>query len=356
MISKSQALAYIKHERSQLLPLYWQRGYKVIGYLGGAYSKLPWKTPIRRRPLSKKTAQRMMASLVKSDPSLRHQLRLTSTPIGWVPICNCEKNCTHRSPVFAIRAALEVHLSQAEDVKWCARHHWWWVKGSYGWIPLHSSVEPCLDRYRIPRPLEKALDGWEGKVPINWPNGSLEAFSLHELRERIRKWLPEKISRRDPQEKYSLADEFLTKIVSGETKFPYWCDFEMDKNGRLANPKKKLAVYIKRAVRHDAIDTLRREQRIQNLEEEQIPAETRTPEDLLFIREEAKRRYELGELFFSKLSTHTGRPVEQIKALIEVHEIENIKTLVDELKTERTKLYREVIYPIREEAKKPHHT
>ena len=76
MISKSQVRQGIKEEKTHVLPQYWEQGYKIVGCLGSTFHKEPWKTPIRRGQLRKKNAQRMMASLIKSDPSLRYQLRL----------------------------------------------------------------------------------------------------------------------------------------------------------------------------------------------------------------------------------------------------------------------------------------
>jgi len=354
MISKSQALAYIKHERSQLLPRYWQQGYKIIGYLGGANNKLPWKTPIRRGSLKKKDAQRLVITLVKSDPKLKNQLRLTKTPIGWFPMCGCKEDCTHPPSVLAMRAALKYRLSQAEDLKWCARHHWWWVKGSYGWVPAHSSMEPCGDRYRIPTPLEKAMDGWEEKIPADQPGDNIRAFSLNELRKRIANWLPQGLTR-DPRVRDGLVTDFLDKIVSGKMKFPYWCDFEMDEKGRLTQPKSKLGAYLKLAVANFGLDIIREEKREKETterfeRERRALTNTPTPEELLLTKEEVKKKSELHDHILSQLSDLTHKPVEQIKTLIEVREIQDIKTLADELGIERTKLYREVITPARQKA------
>lgn len=350
MITRHQSLRFTKEERSHVLSQYWRQGYKIVGYVGSTSHKVPWKTPIRRR-LRRKDAQRMMASLVKSDPSLRYQLKLEQTLIGWVPMCKCEKICTHKSPVFDIRAALEVHLDQAEDKKWCARHHWWWEKTSYDWVPSHNSLEPCGDRARIPRPLEKVLAGWAGEISPNQPQGSMKDFSLTELREFIMRYLPA-----DRQDRDDRVDDFLLDIVTRKLDLPYWCDFEMDKNGRLTDsPKGKLSVYLKRAVYYFGIDSVRHEVTNKKIEaqfQEKLKVATEHPslEDLLLSREETKSKHARDELFFSKLGAYTGRPAEEIRTLIEVRKIQDIKTLAEELGVERTKFSRKVAYPARKEA------
>ena len=139
-------------------------------------------------------------------------------------------------------------------------------------------------------------------------------------------------------------------------KLPYWCDFEVDENGRLTDsPKGKLSVYLERTVHNSGIDSIRHEGTGKEIKEQfqgelKVATENPSSEDLLLSREEAKIKHERDELFFSKLSAHTGKSVKEIKTLIEVREIQDIKALAEELGVERTKFYRKVIYPAREEA------
>jgi hypothetical protein len=76
-----------------------------------------------------------------------------------------------------------------------------------------------------------------------------------------------------------------------------------------------------------------------------------SPEKLYLDSETALERERYNNLMLEALSSLTGKKPEHIKQLIAKRDLTDIKTLARELKLERTKLYREIIEPIRNESR-----